>query len=122
MQAETVRRAVSAAAVMAAFSLFAGCGGPPIKEPTAAQLQAALEGQSIDADEAGIPIDASLVSGFKVVGIFHNEKESTSAARVEFDYLSEDGNYRVQGVISYQRSPTEVIKAPRFEVNELADL
>jgi hypothetical protein len=105
-----------------ALALPCGCGAPRVAEPTPAQLQAALEGQAIASEDVQIPIAAGSVGGFKVLQIHHNLKESTSAAEVEFNYVSESGSYKVQGVISYLRTPSETLKDPRFETNELTDL
>jgi hypothetical protein len=52
------------------------------------------------------------------VEIVYNHAESTSMALVRFTYAAGDGAYRVEGIISYERSSLEKMLNPRFETNE----
>ena len=98
--------------------LFCACTGPYVSEPSPEELQDSLDGQQIEINEWRRALESSSVSDFNVVEIYHNHASTTSVAVVTFIYATAGEVYRVDGIISYERTSLERMLNPRFETNE----
>jgi len=112
-------RNISLSVLSLALLLALGaCGGPRVLDPSPEELKATLEGQQIEFGPDREVIADAAIGAFEVVEIVYNHEESTSMAVVRFTYVADHGDYRVEGIISYQRSSLEKMRNPRFETNE----
>ena len=110
---------VCVAVCVPAVLVLSGCAKSKFQDPSPEQIRMFLDGQEIVTADASLPILADDISLFKVADIVAEPKGEHASAIVTFEYRHDGRTYKVEGVVSYERSLADPFKSPYFEVNEL---
>lgn len=105
---------VLAAALLAGV----GCARQAGKQPTAEALLASLDGVAAKTEEISLTLESGGIAGFRVIQVYEDPKSETASAVIAFQYVTPEHNYRIEGVISYERNDAGEVRKPLFEINE----
>ena len=98
----------------------AGCASDSVyTDPTPEQVHAALAGRTIELDDVSVRMESADISGLRIVQILAGPEQTQASAILNFEYRHRGNTWKVDGVLTYQRSRVEPIVDAVFEANDV---